>query len=53
MRFEKPKEQLGYLNINLLTEDKIEVTGNGYFGYNFHMSHKPTEEREIFVKAIE
>ncbi|WP_053989856.1 hypothetical protein [Mangrovimonas sp. TPBH4] len=53
MRFEKPKEQLGYSNINSLTQDRIEVTGNGYFGYNFHMWHKPIEKGEIYVKAIE
>ncbi|MCD8413702.1 hypothetical protein [Tenacibaculum finnmarkense] len=53
MRFEKPNEELGYLNINSLTEDKIEITGNGYFGYNFHMWHKPTEKGYVFVKAVE
>ena len=53
MRFEKPNEELGYLNINSLTEDKIEITGNGYLGYNFHMYHKPMEKGEIYVKAIE
>ncbi len=53
LRFEKPNEKLRYSKINALTEDRIEVTGNGYFGYNFYMWHKPTEKGEIFIKAIE
>ena len=53
MRFEKPNKELGDFNINSLTKDKIEVTGNGYFGYNFYMWHKPTEKGEVFIKAIE
>ncbi len=53
MMFEKPNEELGYSNIDLLEQDKLEVTGSGYFGYNFYMWHKPTEKGEIYIKAIE
>ncbi len=53
MNFKKPKNKI---NIEKLTRNKkehIEVTGNGWAGYNFYMWHKPDEEGELYVKAIE
>jgi hypothetical protein len=53
MRFEKTHKEIDYSIIKSLTEDRIEVSGNGYFGYDFYMWHKPTQKGKIYIRAIE
>ncbi len=36
-----------------VSEDKIEVFGTGYAGYDFYIWHKPYEIGSIFIKAFE
>ncbi|WP_299628323.1 hypothetical protein [uncultured Tenacibaculum sp.] len=58
LNFEKPIksfnenqiDSLQKLNVN---SEKLIVSGNGFFGYDFYMWHKPTEKGEIFIKAFE
>ena len=34
-------------------DNKIEIVGSGYTGYDFYMWHQPTEKGELYIKAFE